>query len=383
MNDNQELIQKPILNNDIQVKLESLGKITSNIEEVKKFAINLKDYYSNIVFSEESISIAKDEKAKINKLKTEISTYRKNIENQFNEPLQKFKELEKETENILSDTYDVINNQVISYENKLKVEKEKQVKEYFEELKKVSKIDFITFEQTKINVTLTASMKFLKEQVKSFIDKTLGDLNLIHLQQYKEEILVEYKQNLDASKAITTVLNRKEMLKRELEIKEKQEQQRKELEKNLSNFKETENTKNEVKILEAPKEEIIEVKELEIFSLSFNAKATLENLKLLKKFAKENGIELIQINKEEKELVLDVLYEEDEYMGNTGETISNNEEKIYFSVNNLDECPEDAIIGRDLFIADDYITALNKGIELAKKGYTKVIGNYIKDEEEE
>ncbi len=55
---------------------------------------------------------------------------------------------------------------------------------------------------------------------------------------------------------------------------------RKELEKNLSNFKETENTKNEVEILEAPKEEIIEVKELEMFSVSFQAKATLENLKL-------------------------------------------------------------------------------------------------------
>lgn len=35
MNDNQELIQKPILNNDIQVKLESLGKITSNIKRLK------------------------------------------------------------------------------------------------------------------------------------------------------------------------------------------------------------------------------------------------------------------------------------------------------------------------------------------------------------
>lgn len=135
--------------------------------------------------------------------------------------------------------------------------------------------------------------------------------------------------------------------------------------------------------MEAPKEEIIEVKELEIFSLSFNAKATLENLKLLKKFAKENGIELIQINKEEKELVLDVLYEEDEYVGERRQSISNDEQNIHFGVGNLDECPEDAIIGRDLFIADDYITALNKGIELAKKGYTKVIGNYIKDEEEE
>lgn len=120
-----------------------------------------------------------------------------------------------------------------------------------------------------------------------------------------------------------------------------------------------------------------------MFSVSFQAKATLENLKLLKKFAKENGIELIQINKESKELTLNVLYEEDEYVGETRQKISNDEENIYFSVSNLDECPEDAIIDRDLFIADDYINALNKGIELAEKGYTKVTGNYIKDEEEE
>lgn len=53
--------------------------------------------------------------------------------------------------------------------------------------------------------------------------------------------------------------------------------------------------------------------------------------------------------------------------------ISDKDNDINFSVHNMDFCPEDAIISRDLFSALDYINALNKGIELAKKGYEKVI----------
>lgn len=41
-----------------------------------------------------------------------------------------------------------------------------------------------------------------------------------------------------------------------------------------------------------------------------------------------------------------------------------------FSVYNLCECPEDAIIGRDLFDADDFIYAVRLGMDLRDKGYT-------------
>ena len=46
--------------------------------------------------------------------------------------------------------------------------------------------------------------------------------------------------------------------------------------------------------------------------------------------------------------------------------------RVVFDVCDLTDCPEDAIIGRALFDADDYIKALNKGIELAKAGYDRV-----------
>ena len=63
----------------------------------------------------------------------------------------------------------------------------------------------------------------------------------------------------------------------------------------------------------------------------------------------------------------------------TYQSINDKENNIKFDVTNLNWNPEDAIIGRALFDAGDYIDTLNKGIELANKGYTEVVvGKVIK-----
>ena len=49
------------------------------------------------------------------------------------------------------------------------------------------------------------------------------------------------------------------------------------------------------------------------------------------------------------------------------------DEKVSFSVYNLCECPEDAIIGRDLFDASDFIRAVELGFRIAKRGYDEII----------
>ena len=43
-----------------------------------------------------------------------------------------------------------------------------------------------------------------------------------------------------------------------------------------------------------------------------------------------------------------------------------------FRVSDLCECPEDAIIGRDLFTAYDFVEAVKFGMALARKGYTEL-----------
>lgn len=57
----------------------------------------------------------------------------------------------------------------------------------------------------------------------------------------------------------------------------------------------------------------------------------------------------------------------------TYQELDDKENGINFSVHNLNWDPEDALIQRELFNAQDYVETLNKGIELAKKGYTSVV----------
>jgi hypothetical protein len=72
------------------------------------------------------------------------------------------------------------------------------------------------------------------------------------------------------------------------------------------------------------------------------------------------------------------LYEEaQECKGTVYQEVSNPEEDVdgistNFSVCDLSDCPEDAIIGRSLFDAKDYLRAIRTGMKLAKYGYEDV-----------
>ena len=66
----------------------------------------------------------------------------------------------------------------------------------------------------------------------------------------------------------------------------------------------------------------------------------------------------------------------DEYKDLCYEFIYNDMMRFY--VSNMYECREDAIIGRSLFDADDYIQAVKTGIKLAQDGYTDLDVEYHK-----
>ena len=180
-----------------------------------------------------------------------------------------------------------LKNKVDSIENELKVKKEQEIKEYFEEYKTANNIDFITYGQARINVTLSASVKSLKEQAKQFIDKIVDDLKLIETQEHKAEILVEYKQTLNVSQAITMVTNRFKAIEEE---KKRQEQKVVNIEMNENHeitkksYEQLENVFN--KPLEQPKEE-----NEKILTLKFTVKGTRAKLKTLKEFLIAGGYE--------------------------------------------------------------------------------------------
>ena len=120
----------------------------------------------------------------------------------------------------------------------------------------------------------------MKGEVKQFIDQRLDDLKLIDTQEHKTEILVEYKQTLNVSNAITSVNNRFKAIEEE---KKKQEQE-KELQKLIvDTAKESDKYSDKQENLQAP---VVEEKQ---YTLKFTVKATKTKLVELKKFLNNGG----------------------------------------------------------------------------------------------
>ena len=202
---------------------EQLRKVSEEIDEKVKNAVAL-------VCNEDTVKTVKEIRASLNKELKDLEDKRKQVKSEVLKPYEDFEKTYKEC---ISDKYKAadmeLKNKIDSNENELKARKEQEIKNYFEEYRQASNIDFITYEDAKINVTLSASMKSLKEQAKNFIDKITDDLKLIETQEHKAEILVEYKQSLNVSQAITSVTNRFKAIEEEKAKLEKEQELQKEI----------------------------------------------------------------------------------------------------------------------------------------------------------
>lgn len=268
----QELIkikQLPI----IEEELKSRSK---EIEERVKKA-------KSLVCTEENVKTIKKIRADLNKEFKEVETQRKAVKEEILAPYKQFEDIYKKR---ISDKYKDADNElkqkIDNVENELKAKKEQEIKDYFEECKKANNVDFVTYEQANINITLSASIKSLKRQAKNFIDEIVKDLRTIETQEHKTEILVEYKDILNVNDAIQTIANRHKALE--------EEKERQELEKELTDFAMDTGEEPDIhvksqEILQAP----IEEKQEEILTLKFTVKATRTKLKELKQFLKDGG----------------------------------------------------------------------------------------------
>nr|DAI01309.1 MAG TPA: Protein of unknown function (DUF1351) [Bacteriophage sp.] len=255
---------------------EQLRSVSTVIDERVKNATSL-------VCTEESVKTIKEIRAELNKDYKEFENKRKLVKEQVLKPYNDFENVYKEC---ISDKFRnadiILKGKIDNVENELKAKKEKEIKEYFEEYKTANNIDFITYGQARINVTLSASMKGLKEQAKQFIDKIVDDLKLIETQEHKTEILVEYKQTLNVSQAITSVTNRFKAIEEE----KKKIEQEKELQKFVVDTAKDSDKYSEQIILNSPS---VEEKTEEILTLKFTVRGTRTKLRELKQFLESGG----------------------------------------------------------------------------------------------
>lgn len=263
------------------VKIEQMPKVFEQLELIGEFIDNqLKDL--------DKLECTEDNKQEVKNRRTEISNTlnlledkRKEIKNKINEPYENFnKKYEETTKTKLQNAYKVLTDKINKIEDEQKQVKKNKIESYFKEYCEFLKIDFVKFEQLNLNITLSISDKKLQEQTKEFLDKVNDDLALIDSQEHKEEILIEYKKNLNVSLAITTVVNRYKELE-ELKKKEEEKQAQKDIE--------IENVQKIGKILNAPTKEVIEADREEIYEMTFKVRASKLKLKELKNYLENEG----------------------------------------------------------------------------------------------
>lgn len=273
-------------------------------EHLKELSIEIDKKVKNaksLVCTEENVKAIKQIRADLNKEFKEVEQQRKTVKEKILESYMQFEGVYK---TYISDKYkeadSELKNKVDTTEDELRARKEQEIRDYFEEYKQSLLIDFIKFEDAKIKIGLSDSKTSLKKQAKNFIDRVNTDLATIMLQEHKEEILVEYKQNgYVLSTAISTVINRikavEKTKRKQEELKQKQlEEAQRIADENikiqteatkqaLDNFRVTEQ-----EVLQAP---TVEEKQEEILTLRFTVKGTRTKLKALKEFLVNGGYE--------------------------------------------------------------------------------------------
>lgn len=265
------------------LKVEQLPKL---YEDLKKIGLYLEEKLKgidDIECTEENKQKVKNKRTLVNNTKTLLENKRREIKNIILKPYEEFENKYKDEALVkINNALESLDKKIVFIEDKQKENIKEQCESYFYEYALSKNIDFVTFENLGLKITLGLATekgtltKKVKDTIKNFIDKIVDDIKLINSQQYIDEMMIEYKKDLNVSKAITEVNNRHIELEKAQQEKEEKKEQKLTDETMLNKIDEC---------LKSPKVEKTE----EILELTFKVRGTREKLKLLKSFLENGG----------------------------------------------------------------------------------------------
>jgi predicted secreted protein len=278
------------MSNEIIV-VKQLPVIEQQLSQIKEQVVERVSAAMQLVCTEATVKEIKKARAELNAEYKAWEDKRKEVKTAVMSPYEQFESVYKDC---ISDAYKAadkdLKQKIDEVEQQLKTQKAAEVKGYFEEYLASKNIDFVSYGQAGINVTLSASLKSLKEQAKDFIDRIESDLKLIEtFTDLKAEILVEYKKSLNVSDAITGVKARAKA------VQEEQARQAAEAEKRAAEAQRVEAIKAATPeapaAVEAPTEQTAAPAPEKKYCIRFTVKGTKEQLIALKKFLNEGEYE--------------------------------------------------------------------------------------------
>ena len=262
------------------VKIEQMPKVFSQLEMIGTFIDEKIKDIDILDCTEENKQEVKQRRTEINNILKELDDRRKFIKNKILEPYEMFNDkYEQECKTKLITASEILKIKIDSIEDQQKTSKRMELYDFAMEYFTANNLqDIVTFDDIGLNITLSASVKSLKEQVINFCEKIKQDLELIKMEEYRDEIFYEYKKNHNFAECKKLVLDRHKEIDKIVE-------ETKELEKQAEEYKKVEQKVEEV--LTAPKE-IIE--DDEIITVTFTINDTKENIVKVREFMKKEGI---------------------------------------------------------------------------------------------
>nr|DAV53478.1 MAG TPA: Protein of unknown function (DUF1351) [Caudoviricetes sp.] len=256
------------------------------------------------VVTDQTVKSVKDMRAELNKEFAEFEKQRKFIKEAVSKPYQEFEAKYKEfVAKHYNEADDTLKGKIFSFENTLRLEREKELQGYFMELCSAKNIDFVPFRLMHLNITLSASLKSLKTQILEFVSKVEQDIELAKTvsdsQEFNDKVMYEYRRSLDINTAINTVKEREQALiaakeRAEEEAKRKAEQEE---QARLQAEKASTEQPTAAEPLKAPmveEQQPTNTDTAEEFEMTFTVKGTFEQLKALKQFIVDNNIKIME-----------------------------------------------------------------------------------------
>ena len=256
----------------------------SKLEEISKDVAARIDQLEldKIEANEDSIKQLKDIRAALNKESTLYEGSRKTIKQLILAPYEKFETSYKDLIlNRYKDADALLKSKIDEVESKIKAERTLEIKTYFKEVCEAYAVDFVTYEQAQINVTLSASTRSLKDAVLKFVQQIDSDIQVIVSDENRDEIMVVYRRTLNLSHSVTQVRN-------DIKARETLKKQREEAQ---NAYVATPQTTTPQKEVEQPS---VDPSLDEVLEVTFTVSSTRRKIRSLKAFIEANGITIVE-----------------------------------------------------------------------------------------
>lgn len=290
--DNFELV----MNTDLETALPKT--IDFNFEGLKIALSDSLKLYRGLVVTEDSIKPAKDDRARLNKLREALEAKRKDVKRECLAPYNDFERKVKELVGMIDEPISAIDGQLKIFEEKRREAKRAEVESLYKEA--VGDLaDILPFprvwEESWYNVGV--SIKKISEAITAKVDKVKNDLAILSTveSEFTEAVKLKYIDTLDLAVALQERARLQDQARR---LREYEEKKAAEAAAAAQNIPEAQPEPSQVPEPEQPK--ITHPEELEqiesVYLLRFECLVTREEAKLLSEYLNTHNIKYRRIS---------------------------------------------------------------------------------------